>query len=124
MPRVGAQVGDPRLAAVDQLQADDVGGEAHRAGQVARAGAHVGDVRQLDHAAAPGSSVSLRFVPTVDTVQPGVNGPFTGDVVYRMIDGPASKCAHSGDGHRRSDESVWVTGQNISIDGGVTAGFR
>ena len=23
-----------------------------------------------------------------------------------------------------SDESVWVTGQNIPIDGGVTAGFR
>ncbi|MEJ2865225.1 SDR family NAD(P)-dependent oxidoreductase [Actinomycetospora flava] len=23
-----------------------------------------------------------------------------------------------------SDESVWVTGQNISVDGGVTAGFR
>jgi meso-butanediol dehydrogenase / (S,S)-butanediol dehydrogenase / diacetyl reductase len=23
-----------------------------------------------------------------------------------------------------SDESSWVTGQNISIDGGVTAGFR
>jgi NAD(P)-dependent dehydrogenase (short-subunit alcohol dehydrogenase family) len=23
-----------------------------------------------------------------------------------------------------SDESVWVTGQNYSIDGGVTAGFR
>lgn len=23
-----------------------------------------------------------------------------------------------------SDESLWVTGQNISIDGGVTAGFR
>ncbi|MDL5160338.1 SDR family oxidoreductase [Actinomycetospora termitidis] len=23
-----------------------------------------------------------------------------------------------------SDESVWVTGQNFSIDGGVTAGFR
>ena len=23
-----------------------------------------------------------------------------------------------------SDESSWVTGQNVSIDGGVTAGFR
>ena len=23
-----------------------------------------------------------------------------------------------------SDESTWVTGQNFSIDGGVTAGFR
>ena len=47
---VGAQVRDAGLAAVDELEADDVGGESTALREVGRAGADVGDVGQFDHA--------------------------------------------------------------------------
>ena len=45
---VAAEIGRLALAR-DELQADDVGGEADRAIEVGRADAHVADVVQVDH---------------------------------------------------------------------------
>jgi len=40
-----------------------------------------------------------------------------------LVTGAAGDIAHLAV-YLASDESVWLTGQNISIDGGVTTGVR
>lgn len=55
----------------------------------------------------------------VNTISPGfVTSPDTDQFVGDGLD-----IAHLVV-YRTSDESVWLSGQNISIDGGVTAAFR
>jgi len=105
----------------------------------------VGPLGQVAHSAAKGAIVSMsrslavegaEFGVRVNTISPGfVSSPSTDAAVD--ADGRAWQLRNhlvqrpgTGDDiaqlavYLASDESSWVTGQNISIDGGATAGWR
>ncbi|WP_328310552.1 SDR family NAD(P)-dependent oxidoreductase [Actinomycetospora sp. NBC_00405] len=101
-------------------------------GQVAHSAAKGGVIAMTRSLAAEGAERGVR----VNTISPGfVTSPatdqFVGDELrafqmgFHLIQRPGTglDIAHLAV-YLASDESVWVTGQNISIDGGVTAGFR
>lgn len=101
-------------------------------GQVAHAAAKGGVVAMTKSLAAEGAEHNIR----VNAISPGfVKSPGTDAAVgdeLREFQMGMHLLRRPGTGtdtaalalYLASDESAWVTGQNISIDGGVTAGFR
>lgn len=101
-------------------------------GQAAHSAAKGGVIAMTRTLAAEGAADGVR----VNAISPGfVTSPatdmFVGDELREFQLGMhLLRRAGTGDDiahlavYLASDESSWVTGQNISIDGGVTAGFR
>jgi meso-butanediol dehydrogenase/(S,S)-butanediol dehydrogenase/diacetyl reductase len=101
-------------------------------GQVAHSAAKGGVIAMTRSLAAEGAEQGVR----VNAISPGfVTSPatdmFVGDELREFQmgmhlirrPGTGTDIAHLAV-YLASDESVWVTGQNFSVDGGVTAGFR
>jgi NAD(P)-dependent dehydrogenase (short-subunit alcohol dehydrogenase family) len=105
----------------------------------------VGPLGQVAHAAAKGAVISMsrslavegaEFGVRVNTISPGfVSSPATDAAVDDtlrawQLSNHLIRRPGTGDDvaqlavYLASDESSWVTGQNISIDGGATAGWR